>query len=141
MAAAIGRHFCLNNEGCGVFLFELRMADGDTPCLFKKKKRLGATRQIPSLRMSMDRFDICTVLCCGCEMDRTDTSRTLIVRTSWEFEVRERQDPGVHLRLQSDLSDRRRSDEDHKFVTIFLDVKTGVAGFETEPNNENMEHD
>ena len=33
----------------------------------------------------MDGFDICTVLCCGCEM-QTDTSRNLIVRTNLEFE-------------------------------------------------------
>ena len=37
------------------------------------------------LRMSMDGFDICIVLCDGCEM-QTGTSRNLTVRTNWEFE-------------------------------------------------------
>ena len=36
-------------------------------------------------RMSMDGFDICVVLCCGCEV-RTGTSRNSIARTNQEFE-------------------------------------------------------
>ena len=36
--------------------------------------------------MSMDGFIICTVVRCGRE-SQTDTSRNLIVRTSWEFET------------------------------------------------------
>ena len=38
------------------------------------------------LRTSVDGFDICTVLCDGCEM-QTGTSRNLTVRTNWEFEI------------------------------------------------------
>ena len=86
----------------------------------------------------MDGFDICTVLCCGCEVDRTDTSRNLIVRTSWEFEVRERRDPGVHLRLHRDLSDRRGSEEDHEFAQVddFPGRQNEVARFGTEPSED-----
>ena len=36
-------------------------------------------------RTSMDGFDICVVLCCGCEV-RTGTSRNSVVRTNQEFE-------------------------------------------------------
>ena len=36
-------------------------------------------------RMSMDGFDICVVLCCGCEV-RIGTSRNSIARTNQEFE-------------------------------------------------------
>ena len=33
-------------------------------------------------------------------------------------EIRERRDPGAHLRLHRDLSERRESDEDHEFVQV-----------------------
>ena len=36
-------------------------------------------------RMSMDGFDICVVLCCGCEV-RIGTSRNSIAQTNQEFE-------------------------------------------------------
>ena len=69
--------------------------------------------------------------------------KKLMVQTSWEFE----RNANVEILeliyvLHRYLSNWRGSDEDLEFVqlTIFLDVKTEVTGFETEPNEESMEH-
>ena len=90
-------------------------------------------RQVLLARMSADGFDICTVLCCGIEM-QTDTSRNLIGRTSWELEgyayveIRELIDVYIVIcQTEEGLVWIMNSCK----LTIFLDVKTEVAGFET----------
>ena len=87
----------------------------------------------------MDGVDISIALCSDCETDRCvkqcDWANELGVR-----EMCERRDPGVHPRLHRDLSGGRRSDEVKYLygLTIFVDDKTEVAGFETDPNEESM---
>ena len=93
-------------------------------------------------RMSMDGFNMCIVLCCRCEM-QTDTSRNLIVRTSWEFEryanVEILELFHVYIVICQTEEGLMRIMNSYR-LTIFLDVKTEVAGFETEPNEESMGH-
>ena len=88
----------------------------------------------------MDGFDICTVQCCGCEM-QTGTSRNLIVRASWEFEryanVEILELIYVHIVICQTEEGLMRIMNSYR-LTIFLDAETEVAGFETEPNEESM---
>ena len=93
-------------------------------------------------RMSKDGFDICVVLCSGCEV-RTGTSRNSIARTNQEFEryanvetlefyhvyIANCQTEKVPMRVMNSYR-----------LTIFLGVEAEVAGFETEPNEESMVH-
>ena len=72
---------------------------------------------------------------------QTDTSRNLIVRTSWEFEryanVEILELIYVHIVICQTEECPMRIMYGHR-LTIFQGVKTEVAGFETEPNEESM---
>ena len=89
-------------------------------------------------RMSMDGFDICVVLCCGCEV-RTGTSRNSIARTNQEF-VRYA-NVGIlefiHVYFTNCQTEKgpMRIMTAHR-LTIFQGVKIEVAVFMIGPNKE-----
>ena len=69
-------------------------------------------------RMSIDGFDICVALCCGCEA-RTGTSRNSTARTNQEFERYANVEilEFMHVYIVS-CQTERGSDEGHEFVQV-----------------------
>ena len=92
-------------------------------------------------RMSMDGFDICVVLCCGCEV-RTGTSRHSIARTNQEFERYANVEilELIHVYIANCQTEEgpMRVMNSHR-LTIFQGVKIEVAVFMMGPNEVNME--
>ena len=84
-------------------------------------------------RMSMDGFDICVVLCCGCKV-RVGTSRNSIARTNQEFERYANVENVCIANCQAEEGPMRIMNV-YRF-TIFQDVKIEVAVFMMKPNEE-----
>ena len=92
-------------------------------------------------RMSMDGFDICVVLCCGCEV-RTGTSRDSIARKNQEFERYAKIEilEFIHVCIENCQAEEcpMRIMNAHR-LTIFQHVKIEVAVFMMKPNEENRQ--
>ena len=84
-------------------------------------------------RMNPDGFDICRVLCYGCEV-RTGAPRNSIGRTSWEFERYANVEilEFVNAVICQTEEDLMKVHDSYRF----LDDKTEMTGVVAEPNEE-----
>ena len=130
----------LNFERCA----DLRVDDGVDKMVTILSRLVTWSNQTGILlaRMSMNGFDICVVLCCGCEV-RTGTLRNSIARTNQEFERHANVEilEFIHVYIANCQTEEGPMRVMNSFrLTIFQGVKIEVAVFTMEPNEESMKH-